>query len=126
MKNLEEILASETDETFIQGMKDRMVVSFYKYGALRDAYPHKISAIASLQDRLRKYAETKNTEYLIDAANFCMIEFMAPSLEGAFFQGTDDDGSPGRRAAKTGMKDKRDNQTIGSNPNSKTAQFRGE
>lgn len=124
MKTLEEILKLETDETFIQGMKDRMVVSYYKYGPLREAYPDKISALASLQDRLRKYAETKNTEYLIDAANFAMIEFMAPSLEGAFFAGTDDDGSPGRRATRTGLKDKRDNRTIGTNPNSKTAQFR--
>lgn len=124
--DLAKILETEFNETFVQGMRDRMVVSFYKYGLLSDAYPHKVSALASMQDRLRKYAETKNTEYLIDAANFCMIEFMHPSLEGAFFAGTDDDGSPGRRATKTGTKDKRDNQMIGMNPNSKTAQFRGE
>jgi hypothetical protein len=123
---LAKILSTEFDETFVEGMRSRMVVSFYKYGLLTDAYPHKISALASLHDRLRKYAETKNTEYLIDAANFAMIEFMHPSLEGAFFAGTDDDGSPGRRATKTGMKDKRDNQTIGTNPNSKTAQWREE
>lgn len=122
---LAKILATEFDEAFVQGMRHRMAVSFYKYGPLRDAFPHKVSALASLQDRLRKYAETKNTEYLIDAANFAMIEFMAPSVEGAFFAGTDDDGSPGRRSTKTGTKDKRDNVTIGMNPHSKTAQFKG-
>jgi hypothetical protein len=121
--DVERILSTEFSEKFVQGMRDRMVVSFYKYGPLTDAYPHKVSAVASLTDRLRKYAETKNTEYLIDAANFAMIEFMHPALEGAFFAGTDDDGSPGRRAL-SGMVDKRDNATVGSNPASKTARFK--
>jgi hypothetical protein len=118
------VLQTEFSEPFAQAMRDRMVVSFYKYGPLAEAFPHKVSAVASLQDRLRKYAETKNTEFLIDAANFAMIEFMHPSIEGAAFAGTDDDQSPGRRAARTGLVDKRANTTIGSNPNSKTAAFR--
>jgi hypothetical protein len=37
-----------------------------------------------------------NTEYLIDAANFAMIEFIHPRVEGAFFEATDASGSPGR------------------------------
>ena len=123
-KTAQEVLATEFSDAFVQGMKDRMVVSFYKYGPLADAHPHKVNALTSLADRLRKYAETKNTEFLIDAANFAMIEFMHPSIEGAFFAGTDDDQSPGRRTVKTGAADKRDNATIGTNPNSKTAGFR--
>jgi hypothetical protein len=119
-----DILKTEFSEIFVEGMRSRMVVSFYKYGPLATAYPHKVSAISSLTDRLRKYAETGNTEFLIDAANFAMIEFMHPSLANAFFQGTDDDQSPGRRAARTGTVDKRDNREIGTNPNSKTAIFR--
>lgn len=124
MSDTKKILDTEFSEPFVQGMRDRMVVSFYKYGPVADAYPHKVNAITSLTDRLRKYAETKNTEFLIDAANFAMIEFMHPSVEGAFFAGTDDDQSPGRRVNRTGMVDKRDNSTIGTNPNSKTAAFR--
>lgn len=124
MNDIKKILSTEFSEQFVQGMRDRMVVSFYKYGPLVDAYPHKVSAVASLNDRLRKYAETKNTEFLIDAANFAMIEFMCPSVEGAFFAGTDDDQSPGRRATRTGTIDKRDNSSIGTNPASKTAAFR--
>lgn len=123
MSEIEKVLETEFCEPFVQGMRDRMVVSFYKYGKVADA-AGKINMIASLTDRLRKYAETKNTEFLIDAANFAMIEFMFPSVEGAFFAGTDDDQSPGRRVAKTGVVDKRDNAAIGTNPNSKTAAFR--
>jgi hypothetical protein len=124
VRDISKVLATEFSEPFVQGMRDRMVVSFYKYGAVADAYPDKVNAISSLTDRLRKYAETKNTEFLIDAANFAMIEFMHPSVEGAFFAGTDDDQSPGRRVTRTGTIDKRDNASIGTNPTSKTAAFR--
>ena len=89
MSDTKKILDTEFSEPFVQGMRDRMVVSYYKY-----------------------------------AANFAMIEFMHPSVEGAFFAGTDDDQSPGRRVNRTGVVDKRDNSTIGTNPNSKTAAFR--
>lgn len=123
MDDITKVLETEFSEPFVQGMRDRMVVSYYKYGPLTNAYPEKVSAVASLTDRLRKYAETKNTEYLIDAANFAMIEFMYPAIEGAFFEGTDADGSPGRRV-RSGLVDKRSNDEVGKNPNSKTAAFR--
>lgn len=74
-----------------------MTVSFHKYGPIKEAYPHKISALKSLQERLKKYEETGNTEWLIDAANFAMIEYMLPSHPQAHFRGTDSGESPGRR-----------------------------
>lgn len=87
---------SENSEVFHQGMVSRMEMSFIKYGAVADAYPHKKSAIASLQLRLQKYLDTGNTEFLMDVANFAMIEFMKPSLVGAHFRATDSNESPGR------------------------------
>jgi hypothetical protein len=113
---------SEFCPQFVEGMKARMDVSFYKYGLVADAYPDKVNAIDSLMARLRLYAvgdEKKgikpgNTEYLVDVANFAMIEFMHPRHPDAHFQGTDDDGSPGRVSTRTGKLDKRDNQDIGS------------
>ena len=105
--------STEISEPFIEGMRNRMKVSYHKYGPVASAYPDRVNAIASLQDRLRKYAETGNTEYLMDAANFAMIEYMYPTHPQGHFQGTDDDGSPGRRSMKTGKADKRDNEEIG-------------
>ena len=99
MKTLEEILATEFSEVFVQGMRDRMVVSFHKYGALALAYPERVDAIASLQARLQRYAETGNTEWLVDVANFAMIEFMRPRHPQAHFRGTDSHESPGRETA---------------------------
>ena len=89
---------SEVDPVFLQGMANRMAVSFFKYGPAADGYPHVISALDSLRQRLSAYCETGNTEYLIDAANFAMIEFMLPAHPGAHFRATDSDGSPGRVA----------------------------
>jgi hypothetical protein len=93
--------SSEYSEDFLQGMVSRMTVSYHKYGKVKDAYPHDMGALKSLQQRIDKYLETGNTEWLIDVANFAMIEFMCPSVEDAHFRGTDSDESPGR-TTKTG------------------------
>ncbi len=87
---------SESSPEFLQGMINRMDVSFLKYGAVRDAFPFKVNALDSLKQRLKAYQETGNTEYLMDAANFALIEWMCPSHEKAFFKATDSDGSTGR------------------------------
>jgi hypothetical protein len=120
----EEILQTEFDERFVQGMRDRMLISFYKYGKIEDGFPHRVSAIGSLTDRLRKYAESGNTEFLMDVANFAMIEFMHPAHNKAFFRATDSDESPGRRSKRNGIVDHRGNDEIGTNPNSSIAKFR--
>lgn len=90
---------SEFSFPFVQGMADRMAMSYFKYGLVRDAYPSKIDALASLDIRLQKYRETGNTEFLMDAANFAMIEYMHPKIEGAYFKPTDSHESPGRKWA---------------------------
>jgi len=121
-KEVVEKLKTQYDEQFWEGMKARMEMSFFKYGDLREAYPHKVDAIGSMLVRLIRYLgpelfefkvkaaltampvvedqphrrKTGNTEYLIDAANFAMIEFMVPRLKGAHFESTDSDQSPGR------------------------------
>lgn len=87
---------SEFSLEFVQGMANRMAVSYHKYGAIADAYPNRVDAVASLKQRLEKYAETGNTEFLIDAANFAMIEFLCPAIPDATFTPTDSDASPGR------------------------------
>ncbi len=124
MPEIHEILNSEFSADFVEKMKNAMVLSFYKYGRVSDAYPHKVDAVASLMDRLRKYTGTGNTEFLVDVANFAMIEFMFPRHPSAYYRPTDSDQSPGRVALGRGTVDHRDNQTVGTNPNSKTAAFR--
>lgn len=95
-KWVQSVPETEFSNDFIQGMLNRMAVSFFKYGKILDAFPLRVNAIQSMQDRLEAYKTTKNKEYLIDAANFLMIEFIAPSFFGTFFKPTDSDGSIGR------------------------------
>lgn len=87
---------TEVDGRFLQGMADRMALSFFKYGRVAEAYPHKVNALESLQKRIERYQETGNTEWLMDVANFAMIEFMHPRHMNAHFEPTDSDQSPGR------------------------------
>ena len=62
-----------------------MVMSYYKYGPLKDNYnKYKcMDALGNIEKRIQKYKETGNTEFLADVANFAMIEFMYPSVEGS-------------------------------------------
>lgn len=90
------IPTSEFSREFAQGMADRMAVSYCKYGRAAEAYPSRVDAIKSLHQRLERYAETGNTEWLMDVANFAMIEFMRPRHEKAHYRATDSKESPGR------------------------------
>lgn len=86
---------------FIQGMADRMATSFHKYGPLVEA-PRGLKAIRqpdNIRRRLALYEETGNTEWLMDIANFAMIEFMMPAHPDAHYRPTDSDESPGLTTA---------------------------
>lgn len=119
-KSYGDIVATEVDPQFIKGMEERMVMSYHKYGAIAEGAP-KMDSMANVLARLRMYTvgdpakgiKPGNTEYLMDAANFAMIEYMYPKHPDAHFASGDDDASPGRVSSKTGKLDKRDNKEIG-------------
>ncbi len=96
LKRADGVPESEFSMEFAQGMLNRMAMSYHKYGKVADAYPHKVDALQSMQVRLDKYAATGNTEHLMDAANFLMIEFMHPKHPDAHFAPEDSKASPGR------------------------------
>lgn len=80
---------------FLQYMMNRMGVSFHKYGTIHDNFPHRRNGIDNLRQRVDKYLEDGNIEWLIDAANYALIEALAPSHPNAHFRATDSDESPG-------------------------------
>jgi hypothetical protein len=82
---------SEMSQEFLQGMANRMDLSFMKYGRVADA-KGKVDELASLRKRLQRYEETRNTEWLMDVANIAMIEFMHHPES---FRATDSHESPG-------------------------------
>lgn len=85
---------SQYSMRFMQGMINRMLTSYHKYGHVRVAYERGVDFLESSSQRVRKYKETGNTEFLMDAANYLMMEFMHPSHEGAHFDA--ESKSPGR------------------------------
>lgn len=87
---------SQYSVPFIQGMVNRMLTSYHKYGHIKDAVEAGLDMRKQIDIRLGKYDETGNTEWLIDAANYCMIEFMHPSHPDAHYRSTDSKESPGR------------------------------
>lgn len=91
----DKILKRDFSDSFVSKMKNRVVVSHYKYGWMKDTYPELADAVACLEQRLAMYKETGNLENLVDLANFAMIEYMYPRHPAAHFQGTDSDQSPG-------------------------------
>jgi hypothetical protein len=90
-----DILARDFSNEFIELMQNRIVVSHNKYGWMSKTYPELAQAVKSIQTRLDKYLETGNREWLVDIANFAMIEYMYPSHKNAHFRGTDSKESPG-------------------------------
>ena len=86
---------TQFSEQFLQGMLDRMAYGFHNYGAAQVNFPKNYDAMKSLRQRLRKYRLTHNTEWLMDAGNFLMIEFMYPKDTKAFFEPTTRHESPG-------------------------------
>jgi hypothetical protein len=86
MKETDRILSTEYYSEFDDLRKNRMVMSYYKYGPVEENYGQKlVSAIENLKKRLEMYEKTGNTEYLCDIANFSMIEFKYPQHPNAHF-----------------------------------------
>lgn len=79
----------EYSENFDELRKNRVKTSFYKYGSAKINFGEKlVESVPTAQLCIDKYKRTGNTEYLCDAANYLMFEFMYPQQEGAFFQAT--------------------------------------
>lgn len=87
---------SEYSEEFDKLRKNRVQVSFYKYGPVRRNFATgNVQAIPTMERCIKKYQETGNTEYLVDAANYLMFEYMYPQHPKAHFRATDSSESAG-------------------------------
>ena len=87
--SIEQILKTEYSEEFDQLRKNRMVVSFHKYGPAKENYPLLVDAIENAKIRIQKFEETGNLEYLVDAGNFLMLEYKYPRHQNAHFEAKD-------------------------------------
>lgn len=77
IKSINEVWEDNWDKDFIHAMHTRMVVGGYRYSnepitQVKRDYPY--GALKAIE-RIKEYMLTGNVEGLIDAGNFCMIEF---------------------------------------------------
>ena len=93
----QEILQTEYSIEFDKLRQNRSVTSFYKYGPIAVNYGEKLTdSLGTMELCLNKYKKTGNTEYLVDAANYLMFEFMYPQHKDAHFKPTDSSESAGK------------------------------
>ena len=95
MDTREEILKKDFSEAFIDKMKNAIEMSHYKYGWAKKTYPELAQAYKCIAERLEAYIKTHNKEYLIDVANFAMLEFLYPAFPDARYSPSDSDKSTG-------------------------------
>lgn len=78
----------EFSEDFVAAMRARVQVSFYKYGPARKNFGEgRVDALATAERCMEAFKKDKNTEHLIDAANYLMFRYKFP-LPGEGFRAT--------------------------------------
>lgn len=89
-------MKQEYSEEFDRLRKNRVETSYYKYGPARKNFANgNVQAIPTMELCIRKYRETGNREYLLDAANYLMFEYMYPQHPKAHFRATSSEESAG-------------------------------
>ena len=91
----DQILRRDYSTEFESLRQNSIVQSHYKYGWMSDSYPALADAFGSLKKRVELYEKTGNADWLVDIANFAMIEFMHPAHKDYHFRRTGSDESPG-------------------------------
>ena len=75
---------------FLQGMINRMAFGFFRYGDVTKSHE---DWIKRLKNSINHYHKTGNTEFMLDAANYCMCEFQFPTHSKAHFTCSDSQGT---------------------------------
>ena len=96
MSKIGKEMPKEYSDEFDELRQNRVQMSYHKYGTAADNFGMKlVDALKSHDLCVKKYLKTGNTEYLCDAANYLMFEFMYPQKEGAYFKSTGSKDSAG-------------------------------
>lgn len=85
-------------QEFLQKMVNSFAHGFYTYGhsdGRGRMATDKMAPMWNIDTRLKKYRDSKNTDFLVDVANYAMFEFMYPTLAGAYYTPTTEKQSPG-------------------------------
>lgn len=87
----EELRQTQMSHAFIRLMENRMIMGTFRYGKWQEQKGQPYDRVGSAIERLNKFKETGNKEYLVDSANMLMIEFEKSVHPLAHFRATDDE-----------------------------------
>ena len=91
-----EILKMEYNKDVDLKRQDLVIQSYFKYGPAKHNFgEHLVKALPTMSQCVCKYDETHNKEYLLDAMNYLMFEYMYPSYKDAYLKPTDSNESAG-------------------------------
>lgn len=76
MPDLPSLQRSEWSPEFEQLMRNRLIIGGIRYGLLGAAGKADYDRCGMVRDRIKRYEDTGNLEFLVDAANGCLLEFV--------------------------------------------------
>ena len=92
---MSDIMKREYSDEFDKQRRNRVEVSYYKYGPARDNFgAGRVDALKTAELCIDAFKKDHNTEHLLDAANYLMFRYMYP-YPGEYFKATDSSGSVG-------------------------------
>jgi len=89
---LERKRISERSPEFYQLMRNRLIMGSFRYDTFeekKENFPYECATEAI--KRIERFIRTGNTEYLVDAANMCLLEFEFGQHPKKHFSSVDDE-----------------------------------
>ncbi len=86
----EALSTSQWSPEFERLMRNRLIMGAIRYGRFHKPGKAKYDRVASIIRRIQAYSQTGNQEYLVDAANEALCEFIEPSHPHPIWDPQDD------------------------------------
>lgn len=90
--DLESLKKSEWSPEFEKLQRNRRILGAIRYGKTNEPGKPKYDRVNTMRKKIDLYEKTKNKEALVDLANYAMIEFQEPTIDGTYFKSLDDEG----------------------------------
>lgn len=88
--SLESLRETEWDPEFERLMRNRLIMGVFRYGLLKDKHTQGHLIVDAMLRVIEKYRKTGNLEFLVDLANYSLLEYVAQRGAGGVFVSVDD------------------------------------